>query len=229
MKNIIILFIAFLLTVIPTAIAYEQPDCEIVVFCDKAKINSGEPLRLKAYITGGGNVTFGYLCANGDRYTIFNNMIVSYPDHVFTVSLGDEISFISCPLLPVFQDVESIPLPLDVDIPSTIWRASGEKYIPVQINITTDEEIPSGNHDITVSYFYQDNNSDWHHSSKVFTFYVNPTEEALAIPMFWFGSIIIPIFTSLGSAIVGAYIGFKYGLKKEKDNQSLQRNNEKNK
>jgi len=212
--KIISLISISLLVLIPIIKSTGITDGELVITSNKMKINQSETLILNIYLMGVGQVKLGFFTGATDDYSKISQMKVGGFSNYYTFNFTNESSsFLMLPVVPITM--------LSPDFPDykNLWKAYG-KEIPIKLIVNTSCNIPYGDHDITITYFYQDNNSDWQHVSKVFTFHVNTWTESYEELIFIFGSIIIPSIL----VIVGVYLASYLHLKKKE----IKENNEKN-
>jgi len=199
---------SFLITFfVPIVSSSEYPDCELVITCNKTKINQGENLTLEICMVGAGNVTNAFLSANADRFTNLTGM-----EHADIPNVIIKLGFnhlIAKPLAPGFGYFGD-----------SIWNTSGAIGAALKLFVQTNKSIPFGNHDITISYFYQDNESNWYHSSKKFSFYVNSWTEQYEIWIFFIGSILVPFIIAFIGAYVAIVLHFHRLKKSEKNNNN---------
>ena len=173
----ILLVCFFTILSIPVVYSENLPDCELVTTSDATKINPGEKFQLSVFIVGSGDLEYGFLVANTDDYTFFER--ATFYDGNFTNPLNfskNVNTFLFYPITPLY-DI----LPETKD---KIWASIGIDNSKIDVDVNTNASIKSGNHFITLTYVYQDKELNWHHASKVTTFYVNTLEEQYAIPFY---------------------------------------------
>lgn len=224
-KLIFVFALLFLLSINTITVKSEDlPDCNVVITTDKLKINPSETLTFSIYLIGGGKVKTGYLNGLSDFSSKISSFQVIKPnEETETLDMsGQNVTYF------VMYNVK----PRSTIVPYISGMAYPESfndtwdYFYYEIKVDIDENVNPGNHELAMSYVYQDTEDNWHVSSKTIQFYVNTPEEQNAGLNFVLGSILIPIVTT----IVGAFLGFlgafylsnKWKRKRsEKNNQSI--------
>jgi hypothetical protein len=210
-RIIFLILISFFLIIsaFPITNSNEIPTCELVITSYTKKINPGENFTITFYLVGSGIVKTGYIIANSGRNMIFEELkfIDRYNNQVIWSKEYLNKSYV-IGVYPV------IPLRISVENEENItWEESGISGASINLLVQTNNSISPGNHDITITYVFQDNESNWNRASNIFTIYVNTPEEQNAWFYYLFGSIIIPIGLTTISVLGAFWVTYHFYLK----------------